>query len=61
MNRPKINIKNILVVFLWCTIGVGGIVLLVAAVRSKNVKTCRGVEIEISGVSNNFLDRKSVV
>ena len=62
MNRPKINIKNILTILLWCTIGMGGIVLLVAAVRSKNVKTCKGVEIEISGVSNNFfIDQEDVL
>lgn len=45
----------------WCMIAIAGIVLLVAAVRSKNVKVCKGVEIEIIDVSNNFFIDKADV
>jgi cell division protein FtsQ len=61
VNKPKLNIKKLLSTLLWCSIAVCGIVLLVAAVRSKNVQTCKGVEIEISGVNNNFFIDKSDV
>ena len=39
---------------MWCCIGVGAIVLMAAAVQNKNEKTCSAVEVEISGVNNNF-------
>jgi len=58
---PKLNIRKILFTIVWFSIGVSGIVLLVAAVRIKNVKTCKGIEIEISGVSNNFFIDKTDV
>lgn len=46
---------------LWFAIAGVGIVLLQAGVRSQNVKTCKEVDIEISGVSNNFfIDEKDV-
>jgi cell division protein FtsQ len=61
VNKPKLNIKKLLATLLWCSIAVCGVVLLVAAVRSKNVQTCKGVEIEISGVNNNFFIDKSDV
>lgn len=62
MSKTKINIRKIVFTLLWCATAVAGIVLLVAAVKSKNVKTCKGVEIEISGVSNNFfIDRSDVL
>lgn len=61
MNRPKLSIKKILFTILWLFIGVSGVVLLVAAVRSKNEKICKGIEIEISGVSNNFFIDKADV
>lgn len=61
MNKPKLNIKKLLFAILWCSIAICGIVLLVAAVRSKNLQTCKGVDIDISGVSNNFFIDKSDV
>ena len=61
MNTPKFNIKKILITIVWFAIGVGGMVLLVAAVKSKNVKICGDVVIEISGVSNNFFIDKADV
>lgn len=51
-----------MITILWFAIAGTGIVLLQAAVRSQNVKKCRGVEIDISGVSNNFfIDDKDVL
>lgn len=51
-----------MITVLWFAIAGAGIVLLQAAVRSQNVKKCKGVEIEISGVSNNFfIDDKDVL
>jgi len=61
LSTPKLNIRKILFTIVWFSIGVSGIVLLVAAVRIKNVKTCKGIEIEISGVSNNFFIDKTDV
>lgn len=59
---PKINIKQSINVLLWSIIAAAGIVLLVAAVQSKNIQTCKGIEIEISGVSNNFfIDQSDVI
>ena len=46
---------------LWCTIGAAGIILLQAGVRSQNVKKCRDVQIDISGVNNNFFIDKADV
>lgn len=50
----KYNFKKILIAAVWVAIGVSSVVLLVAAVRKKNSRTCNGIEIEIRGVSNNF-------
>ncbi len=62
MQNPKLNIRKLLTALCWFAIAGAGIVLLVAAVRSKNVKTCAGVAVEISGVSNNFfIDKKDVL
>ena len=61
MNRPKINIKKFLFTLLWCAVAVAGIVLLQAAVHSQNVKKCKGVEIDIRGVNNNFFIDKADV
>ncbi len=62
MNFRNINITKILLNLLWVTIGLGTIGLLIAAVKSKNVKLCKGIEINISGVNNNFfIDRKDVL
>ncbi len=46
---------------LWFAITVAGIVLLQAAVRSQNGKTCKDVVIDITGVSNNFFIDKTDV
>ena len=62
MSTAKFDIKQILFTIAWCIIAGAGIVLLVAAVRSKDVKLCKGVQIEIIDVSNNFfIDQADVL
>lgn len=61
MNKPKLNIKKVMLTVLWVTIAAAGIVLLQAAVHSQNVKKCKDVQIDISGVNNNFFIDKSDV
>ena len=60
----KINKQNIIRFFinlLWVLVGSASIVLLVSAVHNKEVKICKGVEINISGVSTNFFIDKTDV
>ena len=60
----KINKQNIILFFinlLWVLVGSASIVLLVSAVHNKEVKVCKGVEINISGVSTNFFIDKTDV
>jgi cell division protein FtsQ len=56
------HIKTILFATLWIAAGVGVTVLLVAAIRIKREKVCKGYEIEIlgSGEGKGFLDKKNV-
>lgn len=61
MNKPKLNIKKVMLTVLWVAIAAAGIVLLQAAVHSQNVKKCKDVQIDISGVNNNFFIDKSDV
>jgi cell division protein FtsQ len=45
----------------WVLAGVGTVVLLVSAIRTKDSKGCTGIEININGNSNNFfLDKKEI-
>jgi cell division protein FtsQ len=61
-NKKRYSIKNILVIAMWVVIGSGTVVLLVAAMRKKDEKRCVGIEINISGVSNNFfVDKKDIL
>ncbi|HMK03729.1 MAG TPA: hypothetical protein VK489_06040 [Ferruginibacter sp.] len=61
-DKKRYSIKNVLVITLWVIIGSGTIVLLVAAMRKKEEKRCVGIEINISGVSNNFfVDKKDIL
>lgn len=46
---------------MWIMIGSGSIALLVAAVHTKDIKHCEGLDINIHGVSNNFFIDKSDV
>jgi cell division protein FtsQ len=57
----RINIRKILSVTLWSTVGAGVLVLLVAAIRYRNNNTCKGYRIDISGPSAElFVDRKEM-
>ncbi len=59
MKIPKQNIIRFFINLLWVLVGSASIVLLVSAVHNKEMKVCKGVEINISGVSNNFFIDKS--
>jgi cell division protein FtsQ len=58
----KVNIKKIVSLALWCTLGAGVLVLLVAAIGYRNNKTCKGYRIEIAGASGvQFIDKKQIL
>jgi len=58
----KINIRRILSLTLWCSLGAGVLVLLVAAIGYRNSKTCKGYKIEISGPSGTlFIDQRQIL
>src|SRR5450755_3495500 len=60
--NSKYTIKKILVAMIWIIIGSGTVVLLVAAIEKRNNEQCASIEIEITGVQNNFfIDKKDVI
>jgi cell division protein FtsQ len=60
--NSKYKIKIILVASIWIFVGLGMIVLLIAAIEKRNNERCTGVEIKISGIQNNyFIDKKDVI
>lgn len=60
--KTKNKIRNILVGIWWAATGCAAVVLLVAAVKKKDAKHCKGIEIHISGVSANFfIDKQDVL
>lgn len=61
MKLSKRKIWRFLSGMLWTAITGAAIFLLVAAARTKDVKTCKDVHIEIAGVSDNFfIDKKDI-
>jgi cell division protein FtsQ len=56
----KINIRKILSATVWCFVGVGILVLLVAAIRYRNNNTCKGYRIVISAPAGVFIDKKQI-
>ena len=55
------NIRKFFLLLSWLLIGGGVVVLLVAAVNVKRQQTCKGVEIDITGVEEfYFLDKQDV-
>lgn len=57
----KHTIKMILISTVWILAGCGTVVLLAAGVHHAKDRECKGVNINISGVSNNFfIDKKEV-
>lgn len=57
----KKHIRKILFISFWCLAATGILVLLIAAVKSRQQKDCAGYDIEISGPSDEFfIDQKDV-
>ncbi len=61
----NVNIRKLLFVVAWCVAGSCMLILLVAAIKQRNNKTCAGYRIEISGGgteegSGLFIDKKEV-
>lgn len=55
------KIKFLLLGFFWIVAAAGSIMLLVAAVRKNDKKECKGIRVQIEGVTNNyFIDKKDV-
>jgi cell division protein FtsQ len=60
--KVKRHIRKMLVFGLWCIIGAGVVVLLVAAIRNRKDKTCAGYEISMAGADGQwFMNKKEVV
>jgi len=61
MRFKKPTIKKVLVTTLWIAIAVSTVVLSVAAMKRQSGLLCKGVQVDISGVSTNFfIDEKDV-
>ncbi len=61
MSAFKKNVGRIFLWTFWSAVGIGGIVLLVAAMRKKAHQLCKGYEIEIGGGKQEFfVDKKDV-
>ena len=56
----NINIRKILSATVWCFVGAGVLVLLVAAIRYRNNNTCKGYRIVISAPAGVFIDKKQI-
>ncbi len=58
----KYIFKKILVAMVWILLASGTVVLLIAAITRKNNEHCSKIEINISGVQNNFfIDKKGMI
>jgi cell division protein FtsQ len=58
----KYAFKKILVAMVWILLSSGTIILLIAAISRKNNEHCAKIEIDITGVQNNFfIDEKDVL
>jgi len=56
------NIRKVLFVTLWSMAGAAVLVLLVAAIKSRNNKTCKGYEISVDGaIGKAFIDKKDII
>jgi cell division protein FtsQ len=61
MSGIKLNNKKLVYSVLWLLVGIGCITLLIAAINRKESRICNGVDITITGVSNNFFIDKNDV
>lgn len=61
--KKYFTIKKIMLATLWVVLGGATVFLLVAAIKSKEAKSCKGIEINIhGGVGNNFfVDKKDIL
>jgi cell division protein FtsQ len=60
--KKRYSIKNILLTTLWIALGGATVFLLASGIKSKGTHQCKGVEINIHGVSNNFfVDKKDIL
>ena len=57
----ELNIKKILITFLWICLGLGSLTLLVSGIHKKDNSVCKGYEIEIIGINNNFFIGESEI
>ena len=58
----RYSFKNIMLTALWIALGGATVFLLASGIKSKGEHTCKGVEINIHGVSNNFfVDKKDIL
>ena len=61
MAHWKKNITRVFITAIWCTIAVGCVAVLIAAMNKKSEQKCSGYEIEISGTEEQmFIDKKKV-
>ncbi len=61
MEQNKKNTRKLFTSIVWLLVAITCVSLLVAAMNRKESKVCNGVEIEITGVSNNFFIDKNDV
>jgi cell division protein FtsQ len=60
--KKRYHLKNILLAAFWIALGGATVFLLASSIRSKGTHPCKGVEINIHGVSNNFfVDKKDIL
>jgi len=61
--KAKQHIRKFFIISLWMVIGTGVMVLLIAAIRIKREKVCKGYVITINGEKERqrFIDKKNVV
>ena len=60
--EKRYTIKNILLTTLWIALGGATVFLLASGIKNKGTQQCKGVDINIHGVSNNFfVDKKDII
>jgi cell division protein FtsQ len=60
--KKRYSLKNIVLATFWIALGGATVFLLASGIRSKGARQCKGVEINIHGVSNNlFVDKKDIL
>jgi len=57
----ELNIKKILISFLWICLGLASLTLLISGIHKKDNSVCKGYEIEIIGINNNFFIGKTEI